>query len=136
MADAKLYVRPVGLLYGAVADAAVVDGVALPLAGGPIAFTAAELIEGEPGNTKMRLFAAPALGLVRRRRSCRAAGAITAKRPPFAGIALDRTLLMGIVNVTPDTFSDGGLYDTTEAPIVHAAELASSGAAIVDIGGE
>ena len=36
------------------------------------------------------------------------------KRPPFAGIALDRPVLMGIVNVTPDSFSDGGLYDTTE----------------------
>ncbi len=36
---------------------------------------------------------------------------------------------MGIVNVTPDSFSDGGLYDTKEAAIVHAAELATAGAA-------
>ena len=43
---------------------------------------------------------------------------------------------MGIVNVTPDSFSDGGLYDTTEQAIAHAAELAGAGAAIVDIGGE
>ncbi len=43
---AKLYLRPIGLLYGAAADAAVAAGVALPLAGGPIAFAAAELIEG------------------------------------------------------------------------------------------
>ena len=43
---------------------------------------------------------------------------------------------MGIVNVTPDWFSDGGLYDTTEAAIVHAAELAGAGADIVDVGGE
>ncbi len=41
-----LYLRPIGLLYGAAARAALGEGVALPLAGGPIAFTAAELIEG------------------------------------------------------------------------------------------
>ena len=61
---------------------------------------------------------------------------VTAPRPPFAGIALDRPVLMGIVNVTPDSFSDGGLYDSKEDAIVHAAELAAAGAAIVDIGGE
>jgi dihydropteroate synthase len=43
---------------------------------------------------------------------------------------------MGIVNVTPDSFSDGGLYDTTEGAIMHAAELAKDGAEIVDVGGE
>ncbi len=61
---------------------------------------------------------------------------VTAPRPPFAGIALDRPVLMGIVNVTPDSFSDGGLYDSKEAAIVHAAELAAAGADIIDIGGE
>jgi dihydropteroate synthase len=50
MANAKLYLRPIGLLYGAAADAAVAEGVALTLAGGPIAFVAAELIEGSPGS--------------------------------------------------------------------------------------
>ena len=43
---------------------------------------------------------------------------------------------MGIVNVTPDSFSDGGLYDKTEGAIVRAAELAAAGADIVDVGGE
>jgi dihydropteroate synthase len=61
---------------------------------------------------------------------------VTAPRPPFAGIVLDRPVLMGIVNVTPDSFSDGGLYDGTEDAIAHAAELVQAGAAIVDIGGE
>ena len=61
---------------------------------------------------------------------------MTAPRPPFAGLSLTRPLIMGIVNVTPDSFSDGGLYDTTEGAIVHAAELAKEGADIVDVGGE
>jgi dihydropteroate synthase len=136
MASAKLYVRPVGLLYGATASAAVADGLALPLAGGPIAFTAAELIEGVPGNTRMRQFAAPALASSGDADLAASLARITAPRPPFAGIALDRPVLMGIVNVTPDSFSDGGLYDTREAAIVRAAELAGAGAGIIDVGGE
>jgi dihydropteroate synthase len=44
--------------------------------------------------------------------------------------------LMGIVNVTPDSFSDGGLYLEPSAAIAHALELEGEGAAILDIGGE
>jgi dihydropteroate synthase len=44
--------------------------------------------------------------------------------------------LMGVVNVTPDSFSDGGLYLDPEAAIVHGRELAGAGAAILDVGGE
>jgi dihydropteroate synthase len=43
---------------------------------------------------------------------------------------------MGIVNVTPDSFSDGGLYDTTESAVAHGHALLDEGADILDIGGE
>ena len=43
---------------------------------------------------------------------------------------------MGIVNVTPDSFSDGGLYATTEAAVAHGRELLALGADLLDIGGE
>ena len=43
---------------------------------------------------------------------------------------------MGIVNVTPDSFSDGGLYLDAESAIAHGRELAAAGADILDIGGE
>jgi dihydropteroate synthase len=43
---------------------------------------------------------------------------------------------MGIVNVTPDSFSDGGLHATTDAAVAHALRLADEGADIIDIGGE
>jgi len=45
-------------------------------------------------------------------------------------------LIMGIVNVTPDSFSDGGTYGTLEAAVQHALHLVESGANILDIGGE
>jgi dihydropteroate synthase len=46
------------------------------------------------------------------------------------------TLVMGVVNVTPDSFSDGGKFLNPEAAIAHALELAGQGADILDIGGE
>ncbi|HWA36832.1 MAG TPA: dihydropteroate synthase [Burkholderiales bacterium] len=43
---------------------------------------------------------------------------------------------MGVVNVTPDSFSDGGRFETAEAAVAHAIELAQEGADILDVGGE
>jgi dihydropteroate synthase len=48
----------------------------------------------------------------------------------------NRAMLMGVLNVTPDSFSDGGEFFSTEAAVEHAIKMASSGADIVDIGGE
>ncbi|MDX8047707.1 dihydropteroate synthase [Gracilibacillus sp. S3-1-1] len=48
----------------------------------------------------------------------------------------DKTLVMGILNVTPDSFSDGGQYHTIEAAIRQAKQLEAEGADIIDIGGE
>src|SRR5271170_373840 len=47
-----------------------------------------------------------------------------------------RTLIMGVVNVTPDSFSDGGLYIDAEKAVVHAERLLDEGATIIDVGGE
>jgi dihydropteroate synthase len=48
----------------------------------------------------------------------------------------DHTLIMGVVNVTPDSFSDGGLLDSPGEAIAHGVALARAGADIVDVGGE
>jgi len=58
---------------------------------------------------------------------------------PLAGPALPvkpRTLVMGILNVTPDSFSDGGLFESADAAIAHGLALAADGADIIDVGGE
>ncbi len=47
-----------------------------------------------------------------------------------------RTLIMGVVNVTPDSFSDGGLYLDAEKAVVRAEQLLDEGATIIDVGGE
>ncbi|HZF97778.1 MAG TPA: dihydropteroate synthase [Pseudoxanthomonas sp.] len=51
-------------------------------------------------------------------------------------LKLDRPRVMGIVNVTPDSFSDGGAHDNAEAAVAHALRLAAEGADLLDIGGE
>ena len=48
----------------------------------------------------------------------------------------ERTLLMGVLNVTPDSFSDGGKYDEPELAIEHALAMERAGADLLDIGGE
>ena len=51
-------------------------------------------------------------------------------------LKLDRTRVMGIVNVTPDSFSDGGAHASTDAAVAHGLALAAQGADILDVGGE
>jgi len=51
-------------------------------------------------------------------------------------LKLDRARVLGIVNVTPDSFSDGGEHATVEAAIAHGLQLAEEGADVLDIGGE
>ena len=60
------------------------------------------------------------------------------KEPVFTvrGKKIDFPAVMGILNVTPDSFSDGGKYDRPEKAIERALEMAEEGAAIIDIGGE
>jgi dihydropteroate synthase len=48
----------------------------------------------------------------------------------------ERTLVMGIVNVTPDSFSDGGMFDDVEAAVKHGLQLLEEGADVLDVGGE
>ncbi len=57
-------------------------------------------------------------------------------RGDIAGLTLDRPRIMGIVNVTPDSFSDGGRFHSAKGAIEHALRLVDEGAEILDIGGE
>ncbi|MDP6951715.1 MAG: dihydropteroate synthase [Alphaproteobacteria bacterium] len=101
----------------------------MPLAGGEIAFSALELVDRERkawlGVEHLSEFQDNAR-----------IDALQGLPAPFAGVAMDVPCLMGVVNVTPDSFSDGGRYADTEAAIAHGLALAEAGAAIVDVGGE
>ncbi|MDX2159437.1 MAG: dihydropteroate synthase [Hyphomicrobiaceae bacterium] len=57
-------------------------------------------------------------------------------RPPIAGVSVDRPRIMGVVNVTPDSFSDGGSFSSVRDAISFARRLDEEGADFLDIGGE
>ena len=59
-----------------------------------------------------------------------------APRMPLAGMAMDRPQIMGILNVTPDSFSDGGQHFDPGMALAHARQMAKDGADILDVGGE
>lgn len=58
------------------------------------------------------------------------------ERADMAGLSFDAPTLMGILNVTPDSFSDGGKFAALDAATAHAAEMIGAGAGMIDIGGE
>ncbi len=120
-------IEPLGLLHGRPARDAIAAGFALPLAGGPAAFALARL--HGPAGAVLPVQAIPPDWTAE-------LGRLTAAPPPWAGLPVDRPLVMGILNVTTDSFSDGGLYAATAAAIDHGRRLAEEGADLVDVGGE
>jgi dihydropteroate synthase len=131
--DEISYIRPLGLVSGGTAQSMIATGEALPLAGGPLAFTHGAVISrGKTGDWQPAIYPVPELI------DCLAG--ISAPRELFAGQALSgpeaRPLVMGIVNVTPDSFSDGGDHADAQTAIAHGRALHGAGADIIDIGGE
>lgn len=61
---------------------------------------------------------------------------LTAPRADIAGLTMDQPRIMGILNVTPDSFSDGGLFNAPQAALDQARVMVAEGADILDIGGE
>ena len=55
---------------------------------------------------------------------------------PYRPVGLSRPRIMGVLNVTPDSFSDGGKFAHLDAAIAHGAELVDAGAQLIDVGGE
>ncbi|MDQ7246505.1 dihydropteroate synthase [Dongia sedimenti] len=129
----RRYLLPRGLLRGAAAERVIEAGAALPLAGGAIAFCFAEAADRKPGAAGIRTplwlgeLAGPDRGLL---------DGLTAARPRWAGFDLAKPLIMGVVNVTPDSFSDGGDFASAADAIAQGIRLAEQGADIIDIGGE
>jgi dihydropteroate synthase len=137
---ARRYLLPRALMRGAAAERAFAAGMALPLAGGPIRFIAMEIAQRKAGERGVRR--PLPLGSVVSRVFDGSAGlsslldGLMMPRGTWAGFDLARPLIMGVVNVTPDSFSDGGDFATADAAIEQGIKLAEQGADIVDVGGE
>lgn len=117
----KTYFRPAGLVYGPDARQLIKEGRGASLGGlSAIAYTLLESIARD-GQTVSRRFEPGRLPL-------------QTVLPAF--LDSDRPLIMGIVNVTPDSFSDGGLNAGAERAVAHGVQLLAEGADMLDVGGE
>ncbi len=101
------------------------DG-AVSLAGMPLWFTHAEHLRRDAPPRVIAADDIPAAILDR----------LTAPRAPVAGLAMDRPHVMGILNITPDSFSDGGVHHGVDAARLSGSVMAGHGATILDVGGE
>ncbi|MBV8654207.1 MAG: dihydropteroate synthase [Alphaproteobacteria bacterium] len=138
-----LWLRPIGLLRGGTAEKAVASGAALPLAGGPLAFPFIELlalrdhelVSGIASVAELRQEAAH-WEKAQASRIAELLATLSAKRADWAGLSLERPLIMGVLNVTPDSFSDGGDFHDPGVAIAHGRAMMEAGADLIDIGGE
>jgi dihydropteroate synthase len=134
---ASLYIRPIGLIAPPAGEGEREQALAFAVAGrDDLRFATAEVIERDGGSVRRRLLGAAGLmdaagpdkqALLQR---------LSQPRAAIAGLTFDRPRVMGVVNVTPDSFSDGGRHGTPDAAIAHALRLEAEGADILDIGGE
>ncbi len=99
---------------------------ALPLAGGWLWFDWVEEMHRDAPSRLIPAAELPPDALER----------LTAPRAPIAGLGFDAPRLMGILNVTPDSFSDGGEHFDPQVAIARSHAMAAQGAQIIDVGGE
>lgn len=136
----EIYIRPIGLYAAHIGDQAEEVWGGFRLAEGWLDFSGVEVIERNGAIVERRIagigeFLERDWG----RRALNAADMFEMVRQPRAritGLDFSKPRIMGIVNVTPDSFSDGGRLQNAQAAIDHARRLEDAGADILDIGGE
>lgn len=127
----KTYYRPTGLVFGSDVQRMVRDGDALPLAGmDHVAFTHVDVITRAGTTTERDMQRISGVD------DSAALERLSRRREVFGGLELAVPRIMGIVNITPDSFSDGGKLGSAAVAIAHGEQLAAEGADLLDIGGE
>ena len=137
----KYYTRPCNFFYGNYAKKLILSKKALPLAGkSNIAFDKIEIFERKKkGNVKSSYCPIAELNTLEKNKLTIIKSdlkRITSRRKNFLNLKLDNTQIMGVLNITPDSFSDGGLFFQESEAYDQAKLMIQSGATIIDIGGE
>ncbi len=135
--DDKIYLRPSGLVNLADHGPLIETGEALPLAGGPFGFSWIEIIQRRhDGQNTKRFWRAANLKFIRDLVGEQRTTRLIEPRAPLLDLSWDKPRIMGVLNVTPDSFSDGGHLVSVEDGVAAARKMFEAGADIVDIGGE
>ncbi|MDA9676767.1 dihydropteroate synthase [bacterium] len=137
----KYYTRPCNFYYGSNARKLIRNKKALPLAGNPnIAFDKIELLwRKKKGIIKSNFYhinKIKSLGQTIISSVKNDLKKITSKRKDFLSLNFNKPNIMGVLNITPDSFSDGGLFLKDLAAYKQANSMIKNGAKIIDIGGE
>ena len=133
---AGVYLRPGGFLTGQSGKDAIASGHAGLIAKGWTAFSLVEIVVPSSTGSTRSWFSFKDIKASRDDAIIQTLNHIEAARKPIAGLDMDHVQIMGIVNVTPDSFSDGGTFLASHSAISHGQALIKQGAGIVDVGGE
>ena len=136
----KYYTRPCNFYYGNYAKKLIKNKKALKLGSNPnIAFDQLEIFERKKGSIQSNLyFINDIKNLSKEKKTVIKSDLekITSNRKSISNIKFDQPKIMGVLNVTPDSFSDGGLFLKENEAYDQAKKIINGGAAIIDVGGE
>jgi len=134
------WIMPVGITSLALN---CLDAGFLPLAGGPFCFSHVDVLQTHKGRMTVTRIEADCLlseasagGEDAEERAHQMLERVTSPRQNFAGLAMNTWHVMGIINATPDSFSDGGDHAEADIAVASARQMALGGAEILDVGGE
>ena len=134
---ARYYTKACNFYYGKISKSLVKNKKSLPLNGNKeISFDQIELISRN-SKKKIKINKLRNLPKILKKQITQDIKNITSKKKNFANFNFKKIPnIMGVLNLTPDSFSDGGKFNTKNRGVKHAFEMTKSGANIIDIGGE
>ena len=134
----SIYIRPTNIVFGQKANYFIQAGTAKSLCGiEDIGFLSVEILKRKSdGNTVEEYSFLELERLDFKDKIQSDLNKITSKRNNIFNLNFKNPILMGVLNVTPDSFSDGGKYNTTFRALDHVKNMIDFGAHIIDVGGE
>ena len=134
----SIYIRPTNIVFGQKANYFIQAGTAKSLCGlEDIGFLSVEILKRKSdGNTVEEYSVLELERLDFKDKIQSDLNKITSKRNNIFNLNFKNPILMGVLNVTPDSFSDGGKYNTTFRALDHVKNMIDFGAHIIDVGGE
>ena len=135
------YTKPCNFFYGNRAKALIKSKKALPLAGNKaIAFNKIEIIQRkDKGKAKSEYYSIHKINILNKKKLSIVKSdikKIISKRKNILNLKFNNPKIMGVLNITPDSFSDGGLFFKQSKAYKHACSMIKNNASIIDIGGE
>jgi dihydropteroate synthase len=134
----SIYIRPTNIVFGQKANYFIQAGTAKSLCGlEDVGFLSVEILKRKSdGNTVEEYSVLELERLDFKDKIQSYLNKITSKRNNIFNLNFKNPILMGVLNVTPDSFSDGGKYNTTFRALDHVKNMIDFGAHIIDVGGE